>query len=58
MLQAQALSSLKSPIGDSSNSEAANTAMIPTTSKAGTALPVVPDIGRNSRNASPIPITP
>ena len=30
------------------------TPMIATTSSAGTALPVVPDIGRNSRNAAPI----
>jgi len=49
---------IDSPIGDSISSETADTAMMPTTSSAGTALPVVPDIGRNSRNANPIPITP
>src|SRR5262245_14274385 len=46
------------PMGDSRSSETANTAMMPTTSSAGTALPEVPDIGRNNRNAAPIPMTP
>jgi len=36
----------------------ANTAMMPTTRRTGTALPVVPDVGRNRKNFSPIPITP
>ncbi len=48
----------ESPIGDSSSSEIANTAMMPTTNSAGTARPVEPDIGRNSRNATPMPMTP
>jgi hypothetical protein len=32
--------------------------MMPTTNSAGTALPVVPAIGRNRRNAKPMPLTP
>ena len=46
------------PIGDNSSSDIANTAMMPTTRSAGTAFPVVPEIGRNSRNATPMPMTP
>ncbi len=47
-----------SPMGDSISSEIAKTAMIAATASAGTLRPVVPAIGRNSRNAAPIPMTP
>ena len=46
------------PIGDSINSDTANTAMMAITTRAGTVRPVVAAIGRNSRNATPIPMTP
>ncbi len=46
------------PIGEISNSETANIAMMPTTASAGTAFPDVLAIGKNKRNAMPMPITP
>src|SRR5258708_4971762 len=45
-------------MGESSSSEIANTAMIASTSSAGTAFPVVPDMGTNNQNAAPMPTTP
>ena len=47
-----------SPIGESISSDTANTAMMATTTSAGTLRPVVAAIGRNSRNAAPMPMTP
>ena len=46
------------PIGESSSSDTANTAMIAITSSAGTVAPDMPANGTKHRNARPMPMTP